>query len=147
MSNQPKHPTHQQLQQQLVTPTGGTTSTSTPRPPLRRATYVHVSDLTSAYNIDHAKLEEELSRVNAERDESGGTSLVVGGVGAKSYASTVKDTAAASSGQQSPYTASSAAVVDEAVEVAADIESDLVAPVAAQKQRLQPPRGGFNLCV
>eukprot|EP00529_Nitzschia_sp_RCC80_P016558 CAMPEP_0113504398 /NCGR_PEP_ID=MMETSP0014_2-20120614/34694_1 /TAXON_ID=2857 /ORGANISM="Nitzschia sp." /LENGTH=650 /DNA_ID=CAMNT_0000399505 /DNA_START=47 /DNA_END=1999 /DNA_ORIENTATION=- /assembly_acc=CAM_ASM_000159 len=149
MSNQPKHPTHQQLQQQLVTPTGGTTSTSAPRPPLRRATYVHVSDLTSAYNIDHSKLEEELSRVNAERDESGGTSLVAGeGVGTKSYASTVKETAAASSDQQSPYTATSAvAVAEEAVVVAADIESDLVAPVAAQKQRLQPPRGGFNLCV
>ena len=134
MSNQPKHHTHQQLQQQqLDTPTGRTTSTSTPRPPLRRATYVHVSDLTSAYNIDHAKLEEELSRVNAERDEGGGTSLVVEGVGAKSYASTVRETAAA--------------VADEAVAVAADIESDLVTPVAAQKQRLQPPRGGFNLCV
>ena len=133
MSNQQKHPTHEQLQQhQLATPTGRTTSTSTPRPPLRRATYVHVSDLTSAYNIDHAKLEEELSRVNAERDEGEGKSFVVG-VGAKSYASTGKETAAA--------------VAEEAVEVAADIESDLVAPAAAQKQKLQPPRGGFNLCV
>jgi len=34
-----------------------------PRPPLRRAVYIHISDLTSAYNIDHKKLEEELSRV------------------------------------------------------------------------------------
>ena len=39
-----------------------------PRPPLRRATYVHVSDLTSAYNIDHALLEQELTRVKAERE-------------------------------------------------------------------------------
>jgi hypothetical protein len=30
---------------------------------LRRAVYIHVSDLTSAYDIDHAKLEQELSRV------------------------------------------------------------------------------------
>jgi hypothetical protein len=38
------------------------------RPGVRRATYVHVSDLTSAYNIDHARLEKELSRVKAERE-------------------------------------------------------------------------------
>mmetsp|Transcript_18125 Transcript_18125/g.27432 ORF Transcript_18125/g.27432 Transcript_18125/m.27432 type:complete len:508 (-) Transcript_18125:278-1801(-) len=38
------------------------------RPPLRRAVYVHISDLTSAYNIDHKKLEEELSRVQVESD-------------------------------------------------------------------------------
>lgn len=38
------------------------------RPPLRRAVYVHISDLTSAYNIDHKKLEEELSRVQIESD-------------------------------------------------------------------------------
>lgn len=31
--------------------------------PLRRATYIHVSDLLSAYNIDHEKLEMELERV------------------------------------------------------------------------------------
>jgi replication factor A1 len=33
---------------------------------LRRAVYVHISDLTSAYNIDNAKLEEELTRVRKE---------------------------------------------------------------------------------
>ena len=32
----------------------------------RRATYVHVSDVTSAYNIDHTLLEQELSRVMQE---------------------------------------------------------------------------------
>lgn len=37
---------------------------------LRRAVYVHVSDLTSAYNIDHAKLEEELKRVKANRENA-----------------------------------------------------------------------------
>lgn len=31
--------------------------------PLRRATYVHVSDLTNAYNINHPKLEHELAKV------------------------------------------------------------------------------------
>lgn len=38
-------------------------SSSQPRPPLRRAAYIHVSDLMNAYNIDHVRLEEELSRV------------------------------------------------------------------------------------
>lgn len=38
------------------------------RTPLRRAVYVHISDLTSAYNIDHAKLEEELDRVKIEQE-------------------------------------------------------------------------------
>ena len=35
---------------------------------LRRATYIHVSDLTNAYNIDHARLEEELARVKEEME-------------------------------------------------------------------------------
>jgi hypothetical protein len=36
------------------------------RTQLRRAVYIHVSDLTSAYNIDHTRLEEELERVKTE---------------------------------------------------------------------------------
>jgi hypothetical protein len=35
---------------------------------LRRAVYVHVSDFTNAYNIDHARLEEELTRVRVEQE-------------------------------------------------------------------------------
>jgi hypothetical protein len=42
-------------------------NTATIKPPLRRAVYVHVSDLLSAYNIDHTKLEEELQRVKRSR--------------------------------------------------------------------------------
>jgi hypothetical protein len=38
------------------------------RPVLRRATYIHISDLTSAYNIDHARLEQELARVKVESE-------------------------------------------------------------------------------
>jgi len=45
-------------------------NTNQPRTQLKRAVYIHVSDLTSAYNIDHAKLEEELARVKAERESS-----------------------------------------------------------------------------
>ncbi|KAL3910687.1 MAG: hypothetical protein SGILL_007596 [Bacillariaceae sp.] len=51
--------------------TSAPTTTQQPRPALSRATYVHVSDLTSAYNIDHARLEQELARVKAERETSG----------------------------------------------------------------------------
>jgi replication factor A1 len=38
--------------------------------PLRRAVYVHVSDLTNAYNIDHPKLEHELSKVKEGNEEN-----------------------------------------------------------------------------
>lgn len=38
------------------------------RTPLRRAVYVKVADLTSSYSINPTVLEEELARVNAERE-------------------------------------------------------------------------------
>lgn len=41
-----------------------------PRFPLRRAVYVHVSDLTNAYNIDHPKLEHELAKVKEGNEEN-----------------------------------------------------------------------------
>jgi hypothetical protein len=40
------------------------------RLPLRRAVYIHVSDLTNAYNIDHPKLEQELARVKDGNEEN-----------------------------------------------------------------------------
>jgi hypothetical protein len=146
MSNQhhPKHRQQQQYQPAASMIEGTTTSTSTPamRPTLRRATYVHVSDLTSAYNIDHAKLEQELSRVNTER-KSREASLVGGGrLGTTSRANTVNNFTV-SSEQQHP---SSLTAKAEAAAVVEDLENELTAPVSAQK-RLQPPRGGFNLCV
>ena len=85
-----------------------------PQPPTRqlhRATYVHVSDLTSAYNIDHAKLEQELNRVKAEKEQG------------KDGATPTNEPAAST----------------ESV----DAELETVLP----PKRLQPPRGGFNLCV
>lgn len=65
---------------------------------LRRAVYVHVSDLLSAYNIDHSKLEEELHRVKAHRDA-------------------------------------------EPLGVPTELDTN------SNPKKLQPPRGGFNLCV
>lgn len=86
------------------------------KPTLRRATYVHVSDLTSAYNIDHARLEQELSRVRAERDE-------------ESFPR--KDSLLAET-ESDPSGVSS--------------ELDVSISQSPQK-KLQPPRGGYNLCV
>lgn len=90
------------------TPAGGlgieSTMPSKPQP-LRRAVYVHVSDLLSAYNIDHAKLEEELQRV-----KQGQTSAAASGAGASGGVPTELDT-------------------------------------NSNPKKLQPPRGGFNLCV
>jgi hypothetical protein len=45
-------------------------SQHTERQPLRRATYVHVSDLISAYNIDNVQLEREIARVNTKRSRN-----------------------------------------------------------------------------
>ena len=60
-------------------------STNQPRMQLRRASYIHVSDLTSAYNIDHLRLEEELERVKNDlatpvHDDSSTSFGVFGGV-------------------------------------------------------------------
>ena len=82
--------------------------------PLRRATYVHVSDLIRAYNIDHEQLERELTRVNANQNNNRcGESLP----------------------DQNQVSME---------EVAGDRKKtfDTIVP----QKRLQPPRGGFNLC-
>ncbi|KAL7561219.1 hypothetical protein ACA910_004141 [Epithemia clementina (nom. ined.)] len=73
-------------------------------PQLRRAVYVHVSDLTSAYNIDHARLDEELKRVKSNRENA----------------------------------------LDPKSRVGASIEMD---SSPTTQKRLQPPRGGYNLCL
>jgi len=83
---------------------------------LRRAVYVHVSDLTSAYDIDHAKLEQELTRVRVEQEKQGGQDKPAETTGA---------------GRPSPSDAS-------------DIDG---ATSSYPQKRLQPPRGGYNLCV
>jgi len=80
---------------------------------LRRASYVHVSDLTSAYNIDHGLLEQELNRINSD-----------------SRTEIPEPRATDSVSQVDPTT------------VAADLDVS-----ATTQKRLQPPRGGFNLCV
>lgn len=118
------------LQPMTPLPSSNVASQQPQRPTLRRATYVHISDLTSAYNIDHARLEQELSRVKAENgpDTSEVSRLSL----------------------ESEVAAAAAAAADEeqsaiGLEPLADLEATLGA-VAPQK-RLQPPRGGFNLCV
>jgi hypothetical protein len=96
MSQQQSQQQQQQQQQQTVSNT----------PILRRAVYVHVSDLISAYNVDHKRLELELARVKSLQ-----------GLSVTSTTSSMLPIPAP----------------DEA-------------SVSSQK-RLQPPRGGYNLCV
>jgi hypothetical protein len=84
------------------------------RPDLRRATYIHISDLTSAYNIDHARLEQELARVKVESEAASRST-----VGAEN--------------EDDPSGAS-----------ASDLDSTVM---PLPQKRLQPPRGGYNLCV
>ena len=103
------HPTppsnlmHQQQQHPSLGP---------PKPQLRRAVYVHVSDLLSAYNIDHAKLEEELQRVKQN-----------------------KNVAAVAPSSESSSAGSSTLTVPTELDT------------NPNPKKLQPPRGGFNLCV
>ena len=89
------------------------------RPRLRRAVYIHVSDLTNAYNIDHAKLEAELARVKAE---------------------TTPTTT------EEPKDSEPGARISPTEEESSP-EIDTPSPVNVPQKRLQPPRGGFNLCV
>lgn len=116
------------------------------RQPLRRATYVHVSDLISAYNIDHVQLEREISRVNENRNKSlhtSGTDFSTtgdivdteqphGGLASdKIDDGTTGDSNNEASGNSLP-----------APDEVTDAEQPIIPP-----KRLQPPRGGFNLCV
>lgn len=81
---------------------GGPMATlNTNQPPLRRAIYVHIADLTSPYNIDQSQLESELERAREEHERP--------------------------------------------VESGSGIPTELDTTVA--QKRLQPPRGGYNLCV
>jgi len=76
------------------------------RPPMRRAVYIHISDLTSTYTIDHKKLQNELPRVHAEKQSI---------------------------------------LEQPSVSSPPDPSEDSVS--SATQKRLQPPRGGFNLCL
>jgi hypothetical protein len=85
------------------------------RPDLRRATYIHISDLTSAYNIDHARLEQELARVKIESEAASNRSTV---------------------GTENEHDPSGSSV--------SDVDATVI---TLPQKRLQPPRGGYNLCV
>lgn len=58
----------------MIHPASSAVAPTVPSPPgqvipqLRRATYIHVSDLTNAYNMDHARLEEELAHARTDQD-------------------------------------------------------------------------------
>lgn len=120
-------------------------SQQTERQPLRRATYVHVSDLISAYNIDHVRLEREIARVNSKRSKLLRTSGTDAATTSEKMGAEKTDLAIASevisgSTREGCIDSSSDGVP------APDRDADLGSPTLPQK-RLQPPRGGFNLCV
>jgi hypothetical protein len=101
-------------------PPGGSLANATnqPRPQqLRRAVYIHVSDLTNAYNIDHARLEEELARVKRNRETA-----------------FANEGASGTSGGSGGVNAATGSIPTE-------LDTSL------SQKRLQPPRNGFNLCV
>jgi hypothetical protein len=97
--------------------------------PLRRAVYIHISDLISSYNIDHVKLEEELERVKADRDiaDSKSSRTNISSVGYRA-ASTVITTSS-----------------NESSASMGGIPTELEA--RDPQKRLQPPRGGYNMVV
>jgi hypothetical protein len=107
--------------------------TRVPSQPLRRAVYIHVSDLISSYNIDHVKLEEELERVKADRDTSDSKSIT----GSRTNVNT--------SGN---YRVNSTIISNSSNESNASmggIPTELEA--RDPQKRLQPPRGGHNMVV
>lgn len=85
--------------------------------PLRRAVYVHVSDLTNAYNIDHPKLEQELAKVKEGNDENANP-------------------------DEREIDLTTAAVGDGENSIAS-----IPQPQSYRRRSLHPPRAGFNLCV
>jgi hypothetical protein len=108
----------------ITTPSSSTQQQQQQKIPLRRATYIHISDLTSAYNIDNVQLEKEMARVNAKRNK-------------------LQDASSQKNDQDE------GSKDDDGKTGTPDEDSDLevaLGPIVPQK-RLQPPKGGFNLCM
>ena len=119
----------------------------TERQPLRRATYVHVSALISAYNIDYIQLEREMARVNAKRSKlrtSGAdtpttSDVIETGKADQPFTSGVIDGGTMKSSHDNGDDKSDGVLAPHE-------DAALEGPIIPQK-RLHPPRGGFNLCV
>lgn len=124
---QQQQPQSQQPTSQSSSTIGAATATAAAAS-LRRAVYVHVSDLTSAYNIDHVKLEEELARVKTEQEERK----------LRDEASSCDENVVGASGGTASTSPSAAAL--------GGVPTELDTSGASQR-RLQPPRAGYNLCV
>jgi hypothetical protein len=125
----------------------------TERQPLRRAVYVHVSDLISAYNIDHVQLEREIARVNAKRSNLVRTSAADADDDADANADVDADADADADTIGTEKTRKASNVTSDGARdgstsvPAPDQGADLVERPIVPQKRLQPPRGGFNLCV
>jgi hypothetical protein len=111
---------------------GATAGSDVASPPLRRATYVHVSDLISAYNIDHELLERELKRVQSESSQ-------------------VHRLLSKTDATSTPAAGTSIAIATHSIpSLIASAERDGTASDSSPQlspKTLQPPRLGFNLCV
>ena len=121
------------------------TSQQTEQQPLRRATYVHVSDLISAYNIDHVQLEREIARVNAKRSKLLGTSGVDDTTTSDGTIAQKTDLPSTRGAIGDSTRVSNSDGNSDGIPIPDD-DADLEGPIVPQK-RLQPPRVGFNLCV
>lgn len=114
---------------------------------LRRAVYVHVSDLTSSYNIDNALLEEQLAKVNAMREEKSKTTTTL--PSSNSNNTTADSTSSFSDsggGGGGGHGTNNNAGNSRFASRTAGVPTELDTSINSQK-RLQPPRGGYNLCV
>jgi len=135
----------QQHQQQTAMHSQPQQAQHRPQQPLRRAVYVHVSDLTSAYNIDHAKLEEELTRVKKEQQEKAKRQQQLLSEAAGASASGNKDGSGGGAASASSSSASSSAAAASAGRMPSGVPTEL--DTSGSQRRLQPPRAGYNLCV
>lgn len=103
-----------------------------PIQPLRRAVYIHVSDLISAYNIDHVKLEQELDRVKTDRDG-------VDSMASKTNSPRRSSGASIGSGSNKQGSNTSGGSHSSMGGVPTELDA------RDHQKRLQPPRGGHNM--
>jgi hypothetical protein len=107
-----------------------------PVQPLRRAVYIHISDLINAYNIDHVKLEQELDRVKSYEDGNESSRVHHHG-----HSPSRCSSASAGSGSNKQGTHSSGGSHSSMGGVPIELEA------REHQKRLQPPRGGYNMVV
>lgn len=105
----------------INTTTTSNAGQTTPITHLRRAIYVKISDLTNAYDIDQEKLEAELTKAKQQQHQQ------------KQQQQMEEATSSANANASDNNNTNTAGV--------SDIDTS-----SYPQNRLQPPRGGYNLC-